>query len=473
MASLPILIFPTRGTAARVKMGGGSPQLHLPTAARQSERLTPQIQLLEQAFTPQGAVVRVSLDGAEPEKVIVLETVGLIKDFFNAVRRIPGMEWMAELDEEVESDEDFYRSEHQDGTLGARLFLIMSNRAALDEMLRLWISYQANPDQQFAYGFDKWRRLFEQLRSLRVWGYGDRLRDTGLLEDWRSAIQNGRDYVSFEAELWYRGTEERRGRASAEVTQAVIDAGGQVFTSSVFPEISYHGLLGQIPSAAAQQILESQPVRLLQCEEIMFVRPAGQTVSNPPEDEAVSFPPSTTDDLPDEGVEPRVALLDGLPLSNHGMLAGRLRLDDPDDWQADYLAAERNHGTAMASLIVHGDLGSHSLPLRRPVYVRPIMKPDSRDFRALRQESMPHDRLSIDLLHTAVRRLFEATDTEEAVAPYVRVINLSIGDPSRPLDGPISPFARMIDWLSWRYRVLFVISAGNALAARGASRGRA
>ena len=372
------------------------------------------------------------------------------------------MEWMAELDEEVESDADFYRPDHEDATLGARLFLIMSNRAALDEMLRLWASYQASPNQQFSYGFDKWRRLFEQLRSLRVWGYEDRLRDTGLLDDWRSAIQNGREYVSFEAELWYRGTDESRRRASAEVEQAVIDAGGQVFTSAVFSEISYHGLLGQIPSAAAQQIIESQPVRLLQCEEIMFVRPAGQTVSNPPEDEAVAFPPAAIDDLPAEGSEPRVALLDGLPLGNHGLLAGRLQIDDPDDWQADYLAAERNHGTAMASLIVHGDLGSHSLPLRRPVYVRPIMKPDPRDFRPVRVEAMPHDRLSIDLLHTAVRRLFETIGGEAAIAPSVRVINISIGDPNRPLDGPMSPFARMIDWLTWRYRVLFVISAGNA-----------
>jgi predicted AAA+ superfamily ATPase len=53
---------------------------------------------------------------------------------------------------------------------------------------------------------------------------------------------------------------------------------------------------------------------------------------------------------------------------------------------------------------------------------------------------------------------------QPAVAPRVRVINLSIGDPNRPLDGPLSPFARMLDWLAWKYKVLFMVSAGNASA---------
>ena len=60
-----------------------------------------------------------------------------------------------------------------------------------------------------------------------------------------------------------------------------------------------------------------------------------------------------------------------------------------------------------------------------------------------------------------MRRLFDGEGTTPAVAPTIRILNLSIGDPSRPLDGPMSPFGRMIDWLSWRYRVIFLVSAGN------------
>ena len=73
---------------------------------------------------------------------------------------------------------------------------------------------------------------------------------------------------------------------------------------------------------------------------------------------------------------PRVALLDGLPFQNHDALAGRLLIDDPDGVADDYPITARNHGTAMASLIIHGDLSSAGDPLDRPLYVRPIMRPD-------------------------------------------------------------------------------------------------
>ena len=49
MGTLPLLIFPTYETAARAKKGGGETQVQLPTAARQGERLGPQIQRLERA----------------------------------------------------------------------------------------------------------------------------------------------------------------------------------------------------------------------------------------------------------------------------------------------------------------------------------------------------------------------------------------------------------------------------------------
>jgi hypothetical protein len=143
------------------------------------------------------------------------------------------------------------------------------------------------------------------------------------------------------------------------------------------------------------------------------------------------------------------------------MLAGRLIVDDPNGWEQDYLAGERVHGTAMASLIVRGDLSSPGAPLSRPLYVRPIMRPDPRDSRPLRAEAIPSNVLTVDLLHTAVKRIYEGEGDTPAVAPTVRVLNLSIGDRNRPLDGPMSPFARMIDWLSWKYRTLFLVSAGN------------
>src|SRR5580698_7701484 len=114
MSTLPILIFPTPVTAARARKTGGPTALHLPTATRQGERIGPQIQRLEQAFAEQTGALRTDVEGAEPEKVIVLETVGSISDFFNAVRRIGGMEWLAEVDGEMAADQDFYRPDRRD-----------------------------------------------------------------------------------------------------------------------------------------------------------------------------------------------------------------------------------------------------------------------------------------------------------------------------------------------------------------------
>lgn len=462
MATLPILIFPTHETAARAKKYGGETEVRRPSPARQGERLGPQIRRLEQAFDDRTGDIRAEVEGADPEKVIVLETVGSVSDFMNAVRRIDGMEWLAELDEEFAADDDFYRPDHAREGVGGRLYLVMSNRAALTEMLRLWSAYQANPEQNLIRGFDKWRRIFERLRDLRLWGTQDRLRETGLLENWEFDIANGKERVNFEAELWFRHSADLRERASEQVSQAIRDLGGDVRQTAIFEDIEYQAVLGSIPSDAVAQILGEAPIRLVQLDEVMFFRPAGQSISIAPAEPPIDGDPNE----PPEGAfpqgNPRVALLDGLPITNHARLAGRLIVDDPQGWEQDYQAPERVHGTAMASLIVHGDLSAGDEPLRRPLYVRPIMKPDPADFRNPRAESMPTDQLAIDLLHSAVRRICEGDGDEPPAAPDVRVINISIGDPSRPLDGPLSPFARMLDWLSWRYKVLFIVSAGNA-----------
>lgn len=404
--------------------------------------------------------MRVDVEGAEPEKVIVLETVGSISNFFNAVRRIDGMEWLAEVDEEIAADEDFYHPDRIEEPVGGRLFLIMTNRAALDELLRLWAAYQANPDQPFIWGFDRWRQLFARLRTLRLWNSEDRIRDTGLIDNWRFEVESGRDRASFEAELWFRGSEDARERARLPVEQAVRDAGGEVSHSATHVEIGYQGVLGSLPIASVARILENESIRLLQLDEVMFFRPAGQSIALPPDVPPIAFSGEIASGAEAAGA-PRLGMFDGLPLANHALLARRLIVDDPQGWEQDYQAVERVHGTAMASLIVRGDLSSLEGAISRPLYVRPIMRPDPRDFRSPRAESMPSDQLAVDLLHSAVKRLFEGDGEVEPVAPSIRVLNLSVGDPSRPMDGPMSPFARMVDWLSWKYRVLFLVSAGN------------
>ena len=161
--------------------------------------------------------------------------------------------------------------------------------------------------------------------------------------------------------------------------------------------------------------------------------------------------------VPAIGTLPIAALLDGVPLANHQRLIGRTTLDDPEDFAAGTPVAQRWHGTSMASLIVHGDLQSGEPPLARPLYVRPVMTFNVRE----NAETTPPDRLPLDVIYLAVRRLLEGSADEPASAPSVIVINLSLGDLNRPFAGKISPWARLLDWLSFQHRVLFLVSAGN------------
>lgn len=133
---------------------------------------------------------------------------------------------------------------------------------------------------------------------------------------------------------------------------------------------------------------------------------------------------------------PRIALLDGLPMAGHIALSERLIIDDPDQIAASYTASQMQHDTAMASLICHGDLNAPGRPTQRRVYVRPIMQPHPFSGQG---ETVLRERLLVDLIHEAFRRLFERHGQHDPAAPSVRIVNLSIGDPIQMFVRRISP----------------------------------
>lgn len=399
-----------------------------------------------------------------PEEVVVLETIGTVENFVRAVKKVPGMEWLAEIDEtDVPPDEDFFETtkdgkRHPDKTLSGRLFMVFTNQDALREILSLWKAWQE--DGKLPYGFGVWKTVFAQLHDVRVWGVRDRLYETGVLNDWRERVKRGEEIVPCEIELWHRGTPEQRRNARDRVVGLVVDQGGQIVAEAAVQEIAYHALLARLPAASIGPLFEGNDddVALVQCEQVQFFRASGQMATTL-SDDGTEEDGAALSDQPAVGA-PVIALFDGLPLQAHQRFQGRLIVDDPDDFAEDYPAARRRHGTAMASMILHGDLAAREAPLARPLYVRPILRPDPRDWRN-EDETVREDTLVVDLLHRAVRRLFEGEGGEEAAAPDVVVINLSVGIRDRPFDRKLSPLARLLDWLAWRYKVLFVVSAGN------------
>ena len=466
MADLPLLFFPSPDSADRTtrKMNPGKP--FKPSVSRQWERLSPVFQRLQESFNERCAELQRTPVGIDPEQALVIEIIGSVENFANAVKRVQGLEWMGEIEiDDIAPDEDFYnvdkKGERKTTALKGRLYLVMSNRTALDEMLNLWKRYQANPTMIFDHGLTKFRDVFQYLKDIRRWGVEDRLAERKVFDIWREDIEfDPQRSVRFEAELWYRDSDNKRKESETIVSGLIQNLGGSVVSQCVMSSIAYHSILGEIPAEKALQIIEQPEVDLIRCENIMFFRPSGQIViGKEPIEGDVSDYEFSEGDSP--AGDPVVALLDGLPLENHRLLAGRLVIDDPDGWASDYPAIERQHGTAMASLIVNGDLNSGSNPLRRPVYVRPIMKPVKKWFKSPRPEQLPEDILFVDYVHRAVKRIVEGEGGDEPAAPTVKIINLSIGDCLRPFSQMMSPLARLLDWLSVKYNLLFIISSGN------------
>lgn len=461
----PLLVFPEPVRADRAKLGGGGGNLRIPNVSRQAERLAPQLQRLQEALDQKRVALQDNPLGLQPEQVLVLETIGSITDFIKAVGKISGLEWLGEYElDGISPEYGFQDKKTPDKLLRGQLFLVMTDQRALREMFRLFKKWKKNPKLKFPAGMAPLKHAFARLHTIRPWGAEDRIRETGVLEDWQYRMQSDQNVVPFEAELWFRSDAKRRQVAETQLRTLIESMGGKVIQQCVISDIAYHAILARIHRSHIQDIIEQpaafQTIKLLQCEEIMHLRPVGQCSIPIFQDtsEAEGVPHGTQAGLPRD--DPIVALFDGIPLAGHQLLKNRLIIDDPDGYETAYQAHERRHGTAMASLICHGDLNESDYSLRTPLYVRPIMQP-LRGFNNQFHEAIPEDVLPIDLIHRAVRRLFESENGTIPSAPTIRIINLSICDASRPLYLQMSSWARLLDWLSWKYQILFIVSAGN------------
>jgi hypothetical protein len=458
----PLLLFPTPTSADRNLGGGGSSPFVRPGIGRQRQRIAPKFGLLTQAFATRRLTLQQVAPAENPELVLVLETIGPVDNFAKAVAKVPGLEWLVEwVEDEVAPDEDFYVDGKPDKTLSGRLFMLATNEDALNQLLALWNRYQNDPTAKLDRGLAPFRHVFAQLRDIRHWSVADRV-GADIRQYWQDCLDDNLSAIRFEIEAWYHASAQRNDTARAEIITRVGGLGGTIIHRALIPEIAYHGFLVELPREAVAAVVAGGLPELVLSDRIMFFRPKAQSITLAP-DSADLHPhdgtPGTT-----EG-PPVIALLDGLPLQNHPLLAGRLEIDDPDGWEAGYEAKDRVHGTSMASLIAHGELDGGGPALARRLYVRPILRPDPTDtFHVRRREHTPPDVLLIDLVHRAVRRIFVGEFGQPPVAPSIRVINLSVGDDAKLFDREVSPWARLIDWLAFTYGVLFVVSAGNDAA---------
>lgn len=431
---------------------GGRPKVDLPTRSRQGSRLGSRFQDLDDAFAEQ-ATLTLSLGASDPQLVVVFEAVDERVDL-SRVAELAGLEILTEVERDYEPDPDFpRRTVNQDLPVGGCLHAVCINEQSKANILGQWQRWQQTG--LVDTGYAPLRDLFAHLKDVRPWGPEDRVRlaDLGSV---LSGLLPGEHTI--EIELWYRLSASLREKAENEVTALLRASGGQVTSVAQVDEVGYHGMKCTVPLGLVQRLAarDFDAVSVVKSSHVMYLRSTVQSYSMSDPTSPLSAPDAT---LPTG--DPVLCVLDGVPVTNHPRLSGRVVVLDPDDLASDTSNdfEARRHGTAMASVCVWGDLSAGESPARRPVLVRPILTPavDTQD----RAEELASTELAPDLMRRVFRELFEGDDSTEPSGNSVVVLNLSVGDPAAPFDGVLSAWARTIDWLSATYGVVVVVAAGN------------
>ncbi|MFL7900494.1 S8 family peptidase [Azospirillum argentinense] len=461
----PLLVFPTQ-TAGNRDTRQPPPRPTLPTPARQGARLDLTFDKIEKFLERDWGAAPPLSDEIAPDRLLVFEVVQDIRNIEGQLRKL-GFLWVGDLERTYSADDDFRPA--KGNLLDGRILATVPTQQALETLLQAWREYKAGnlpPTGALA-------TLFGSLKDLRRWGPKDRLSieaEAYLAECLREAPD---DPVTLELELWPGPNQRSRAAALDAVRQAVLEDEGEVISSADIPGAGYLAVLVRVRPAVAQALLNRQNVHIALVDTVQVIGPRAQAVIDPNADEEQSQDEGIADviDMPEAPVSesiansPDIALLDGLPLTQHHLLEPFLDIQPPDELSivtalADAPAEARQHGTAMASLILYEDLTAPDTGYRRKLLVRPILKP-SRSFNGGWLESIPDDMLFGDILHRAILDLKRGRGGMAPAAPNLKIISLSVGDFRRPFHGVMSGAAKILDWLSFEFNILFIVSAGN------------
>jgi hypothetical protein len=411
----------------------------VPAKADQVARFGPSFNRLREVFERGGdaSALRNDPSGLAPECLIVFEVTGSLGDFAGAARKVPGLEFIG--DSEIEGDDE---------DSAPVLYLMVPDQQALREMLRLWVLWQKGGT--FARGLTPWRDLFARLRDLRRWGPRDRVspQARSVLAEAAAAEPDG--LISIQFELIFIGDTQRADRNRETLRANIAQAGGTVVVARRHDALAHDALLARIPAGEVARIAALEEASLAGADPIAFIAPQS-LASGTTSEEQVALGP-----VPDDGArgKPILAILDAVSLQQHPLLRDRLLLDDPDGLES-LAVGRREHGTAMASIVIHGDRNAPEAPLPRPVLLLPVMfasgTPGER-------ERFHQDRLIPDTFVRAIRHLKARPD---ATAPTVIIANVSLGDEHQSFHHRMSAWARALDILAVEHGVLFIVSAGN------------
>ncbi|WP_206692340.1 hypothetical protein [Azospirillum sp. INR13] len=275
-----------------------------------------------------------------PERLLVFEVRGSIQDFVKAVNEVAGLDFIDE--EELEGDEE---------DKAPVAYLLVPDARAMEQILSLWKRWSAG-------GLDAskpWAKVFDLLRDLRTWGPDDRLSEeeqTFLEEEIEGRPDS--DLILLEIEVLFSTNPERAGRYEGAVLEAILNNifanAGRIVHRTYIEDIAYHALLVSVPVVVVRSIVKRSRESILGLDAVWHIRPQSLAPSIEVADPVTEpLRPGPAPEKP-----PILALLDGVPIARHPLLADRLEVLDLFELEPDTPVANRMHGTAMASLIVHG-----------------------------------------------------------------------------------------------------------------------
>jgi len=458
MAQRPIVKLPTpRDTTRPTGSPRNPPKPKGPGRIIQGQRFGATFNQLVDAIEKDESLLELKTDplGIVPERALVFVTASAIQNFIKAAEKA-GLTVISEIEHELEVPDSF-SPPNQEGKYAPMLYATMPTLSSIKQLLSLWQAYSTG--QTLPTGFTPWRDLFDLLVEIRVWGPEDRLPVSSRQMIEENLPFDDSDSVKLELEILPVLNTDKRVAWSNSARNRVTQLGGKVVDSSSISEhgFIYEALLIELTALAVKEMLNNPHDinGLATVEGIQLILP--QTIAQSPKTDTDQV--STLDNLehrydPESPI--RCAVLDGTVVAAHPILDGGVEIEDINDLVRLSEVNNRYHATSMASLVLRGDLSADGIPLddARVLNV-PVLIDDQNN-----QATSPDTRLFVDVIHSTLIKLFSS---EEPIEHNIFVINISIGIPSERYAGRISALARLLDWWSYTYGVLFVISAGNIM----------
>lgn len=405
----------------------------------------------------QGIDVSIDPRAVVPERALVFELIGPVADFEDAAQAF-GLEWLiSDRKRSDSSDADLEDGADdgdggEDSTGGSRhvLYLTMPSTSGLRRLFSMWERYKKNEAPSDAE--KPFWGVFGYLDDLRLWSAKDRI-DPSVVKFIEAFLLRYPDRpVKVELDFWYRSERQSRDGAISTLRTFLDQVQGELLDLVEISEIKYQGALISIPAHIARELAQKQG-SLAQLHEVMTIRPQAEFSSE------VETGESDLDRIPLREAPTRrciTAILDGYPITAHTALEGHVHVHEVDIASSDVPAEMREHGTAMASLVVNGDLRSLTpSSLTRPVVVVPVLTNSTTG-----KETTPANKLAIGVIRRALDRILN-NPAADGNLDDIAIINHSLCDTNSPFVRRPSPWAALLDYYSHHHRLLFVVSAGN------------